>query len=158
MEVSMKSHVVLFAALIAGVGLPVAAGDDKERAITKDLEALKGTWTVVSAVRDGKELSDEQIKGVTFTFDGTGKAVVKRGDQVLFEGTIKLDPTTKPKLEDATQTSEGENKGKTYLSIYEIDGDTLKICTAELGKDRPAEFSSKPGSGHFLRVFKREKK
>ena len=154
----MRWHTVVIAILFAGVGMPVAAGDAKEEAVMKDLEALKGTWTVTSAERDGTKLSDEQIKGVTFTFDGAGRAVVKRGDQILFEGTIKLDPTKKPKAEDATQTSEGENKGKTFLSIYEIDGDTLKICTAEPGKDRPAEFSSKPGSGHFLRVFKRETK
>ena len=50
-----------------------------------------------------------------------------------------------------------KTKGKTTLSIYEIEGDTLKICSVEPGKDRPTEFSSKPGSGHFLRVFKREK-
>jgi uncharacterized protein (TIGR03067 family) len=136
----------------------VAARDAKEEAVMKDLGALKGTWTVVSADRDGKKLSDEQVKGVRFTIGENGKALVKKGEQVLFEGTIKIDPTKTPRTEDATQTSEGENKGKTTLSIYEIEGDALKICSAEPGKDRPAEFSSKPGSGRFLRVFKREKK
>ena len=64
----------------------------------------------------------------------------------------------KPKTQDFSQTSEGENKGKTTLGIYEIDGDTLKTCSAEPGKDRPTEFSTNPGSGHFLRVFKKERK
>jgi uncharacterized protein (TIGR03067 family) len=119
---------------------------------------LKGKWIVVSAIRDGNKLSDEQVNGVTLTFDVTGRALVKKGNQLLFDGTFKIDPTKKPKTEDATQTSEGENKGKTTLSIYEIEGDTLKICSAEPEMDRPTEFSSMPGSGHFLRVFKREKK
>jgi uncharacterized protein (TIGR03067 family) len=157
MEVSMRRFAMVFAFLVAGGGLSVAAGDAKEEAVVKDLTALKGTWRVVSATRDGNKLTDEQIKNIRFTIGEGGQALVKNGEQILFEGTIKIDPTKIPKTEDA-QTSEGENKGKTTLSIYEIEGDTLKICSAEPGKDRPAEFSSKPGSGHFLRVFKREKK
>jgi uncharacterized protein (TIGR03067 family) len=137
---------------------PIGARDAQEDAVSKELAALKGTWVVVSAVRDGNKLSYDQIEGVRFTIKETGKVLVKKGEKVLFEGTIKVDPTKTPKTEDATQTSEGENKGKTTLSIYEIEGDTLKICSAEPEKDRPAEFFSKPGSGHFLRVFKREKK
>ena len=148
----------IFAILVAGVGLSVAAGDAKEEAIMKDLVALKGTWRVVSAARDGNKLTHEQIKNVRFTIEENGQALVKNGEQILFEGTIKIDPTKTPKTEDATQTSEGENKGKATLSIYEIEGDTLKICSAEPGNDRSTDFSSKPGSGHFLRVFKREKK
>lgn len=154
----MRHYAMVFAVLFVGFGLSVAASDAKEEAVVKDLTALKGTWTVVSATRDGNKLTDEQIKNVRFTIGENGTALVKNGEQILFEGTIKIDPTKTPKTEDATQTSEGENKGKTTLSIYEIEGDTLKICSAEPGKDRPAEFSSKSGSGHFLRVFKREKK
>ncbi|MDB5341711.1 MAG: hypothetical protein JWP89_88 [Schlesneria sp.] len=154
----MRLHAAAFVVLFAGVGLPAMAGDAKEEAVMKDVESLKGTWVVVSAERDGRKLTDEQIKGVMLTFDGGEKVVVKKGDQPLFEGTIKIDPTKKPKTQDSTQTSEGENKGKITLSIYEVEGDTLKICSAEPGKDRPAEFSTQPGSGHFLRVYKREKK
>jgi uncharacterized protein (TIGR03067 family) len=148
---------MVFAFLVVGVGLLVAAGDAKEEAVMKDPAALKGTWIVVSATREGNKLSDKQIKNVRFTIEENGQALVKNGEQILFEGTIKIDPTKKPKREDATQTSEGGNKGKTTLSIYEIEGDTLKICSVEPGKDRPTEFSAKPGAGHFLRVFKREK-
>jgi uncharacterized protein (TIGR03067 family) len=133
----------------------VAARDAKEEAVMKELAALRGTWAVVLAERDGEKLSDEQVKGVRFTIEENGKALVKKGEQVVFEGTIKIDPTKTPKTEDATQTSEGEKKGKTTLSIYEIEGDALKICSAEPGKDRPAEFSAKPGSGHFLRNRRR---
>jgi uncharacterized protein (TIGR03067 family) len=128
----------------------------KEDAVRKDFEALTGTWTVVAAVRDGKKLSEAEIQGIAFTIERTGRAVVKRNEQVIFEGIISIDPTRNPKTEDVTQTSEGENKGKTVLSIYEINGDTLKICSAAgPGKERPVEFSSKPGSGYFLREFRR---
>jgi uncharacterized protein (TIGR03067 family) len=137
MEFSVRCRAMVFAFLAAGVGLLVAAGDAKEEAVMKDLAALKGTWIVISAIRDGNRLSEEQIKGVRFTIEGNGKALVKDGGEILFEGTLKIDPTKTPKTEDATQNSEGENKGKTTRSIYEIEGDTLKICSAEPGKDRP---------------------
>jgi uncharacterized protein (TIGR03067 family) len=156
----MTRHAVVLTigSLFAGVSLLSAAGEAKEDAVKKDLEALKGTWAVVSAERDGKKFTDDQLKGVLVTFDADGKVSVQRQGQPLFEGTVMIDPTKKPKTIDATQTSEGDNKGKTAHGIYEIEGDTLKICSAEFGKERPSEFSSKPGSGHFLRVYKREKK
>src|SRR5262249_7224019 len=120
---------------------------------------LKGTWTPVSAERDGKKLTAEQLMDIKLVYDGAGRASVKKGDQLLFDGAIKIDPTKKPKTLDATQTSEGANKGKTFLGIYELDGDRLTVCSAEpAGKDRPTAFSSEPGSGYFLRVYKREKK
>jgi uncharacterized protein (TIGR03067 family) len=153
----MRWHALAVAVLFARIGEPIATDDIKE-AIMKDMKALAATWTVVSAERDGKKLSDEQIAGITFNIDGTGRASLKKGDHLIFDGTIEVDPSKTPKALDATQTSEGENQGKTTLSIYEVEGDTFKICSAGPGKDRPAEFSTKLGSGHFYRVFKREKK
>jgi hypothetical protein len=55
--------------------------------------------------------------------------------------------------------SEGPLAGRTLRGIYEIEGDTQKVCLPlEEGAGRPKEFTSKPGSGHLLQVFKREKK
>ena len=43
------------------------------------------------------------------------------------------------------------------LGIYELEGDTFKVCFAAPGKaDRPTEFKSAAGSGHRLLVLKRE--
>jgi hypothetical protein len=44
------------------------------------------------------------------------------------------------------------------LGIYEIDGDTLKVCFDPQGKVRPTEFKSAPGSENFVNVHKRVKK
>jgi hypothetical protein len=44
------------------------------------------------------------------------------------------------------------------LGIYELDGDTYKLCGDMQGKSRPTEFAVKPGSGFVLEVLKREKK
>ena len=51
-------------------------------------------------------------------------------------------------------TNEPE-KGKTFLSIYKIEGDTLFICHALPGATRPTEFSSRQENKHILSVSKR---
>ena len=38
------------------------------------------------------------------------------------------------------------NKGKKYKAIYNLDGDTLRICYALEGEVRPTDFESKAGS------------
>jgi uncharacterized protein (TIGR03067 family) len=76
---------------------------------------------------------------------------------IISEGTMTLDPTKKPKEIDETITT-GPNKGKVFSAIYEIDDDHHRICFATAGKERPPAFSSVPGSGHLLQVWKREGK
>jgi uncharacterized protein (TIGR03067 family) len=126
-------------------------------AVAKDLQAFKGTWRLSSKEVNGKKFSEEEIKDVIATNDGSGKFSVRRGDKALGEGTVKLDPTKKPKAIDVTFT-EGERKGKTVLGIYEIDSDAFRVCVANPGDERPAEFSAKAGSGRTLIVYNRVKK
>jgi uncharacterized protein (TIGR03067 family) len=133
------------AALFGLLNVEVVCADD-----ARDLAAMKGTWSVVSAERDGKDVTDATV---TLTVDGA-KVFVKRGDKQIFEGTAKLDASKSPKTIDVTQESDGELKGKTIPGIYELDGDTLKVCS---GKERPTDFTAAAGSGRFLRVYKRAK-
>jgi uncharacterized protein (TIGR03067 family) len=57
---------------------------------------------------------------------------------------------------DITGT-DGPNKGKTILAIYERDGDTLRVCYDLSGKSRPTEFKTETGTQLFLVTYKREK-
>jgi uncharacterized protein (TIGR03067 family) len=148
--------VLAIVCLIAGVGVRAADGDAKEAAVTKDLEAFKGSWRLISREADGKKSSEEWIKDVTMTSDGLGKFSVRRGGKVVAEATGKLDPTAKPKAVDVTFTA-GEHKGKTVLGIYEVEGDTFRVCVARPGGGRHAAFSAEAGSGRTLVVYKRKK-
>ena len=148
--------VLAIVAVFAGVRLQPADGAAKEEAVAKELQAFKGTWRLSSKEEDGKKFSEEEIKDVILTNDGSDKYSVRRGDTVIAEATAQLDPAKKPKAIDVRFTK-GERKGKTILGIYEIEGDTFRVCVARPGDERPAEFSAKAGSGRILIVYKREK-
>src|SRR5208283_26079 len=119
----------------------------------KETEKLDGKWLVISVERDGKP--DDSLKGAVRTNAGDSYTLTPKDGKGI-PGTFKVDPTKKPKTMDM-MPGEGRYKGKTLLGIYELEGDTLKICFAEPGKDRPSDFASKPGSGVVLAIHKREK-
>ena len=132
-----------------------AAADDKAD-LEKEVKKFQGTWTFESSESGGKKLPAGELKGFILIFEGN-KHTVKKGDDVIQVGTQKIDPSKSPKTIDVTMT-EGPNKGTVMLGIYEIDGDTLKVCFDPQGKKRPTEFKSAPGSDNFVNVHKRVKK
>jgi uncharacterized protein (TIGR03067 family) len=149
--------VAVIVCLFAGVRSPAADRDGKEEAVAKDLQAFKGTWRLSYKEVDGKTLSEEEIKDVIGTGDGSGKFSVRREGKVIGEGTVKLDPAKTPKAIDITFT-EGDRKGTTGVGIYEIESDAFRVCLARVGDGRPADFSARAGSGRTLVVYKRERR
>lgn len=131
-----------------GVGLAPAV-DDKD---TK----MDGTYTFMSVIHDGKEMPADELKNYALMLTSTNYTL-KKGDQVLEEGTYKVDTSKTPHMLQRTATA-GDNKGKTFLGICEPSGETMKVCWGVPGGDRPTEFSSKEGSGHVLEVVKRAPK
>jgi len=138
--------VVVLAALIAG---PSLGGD-----VDGDLKKIQGTWRFVSEEMDGKMRPPETLTKLTITFTGD-KFAVKDDGKVVQAGTHKLDGSKKPGHVDATIT-EGEGKGGTMLGIYELKGNSMRVCFDLAGKDRPTSFSAK--AGQFAAVIERAKK
>src|SRR5262245_24750630 len=93
----------------------IARSDDK------DAEALQGAWLPSKAELGGKDFPAKnfklEVKGDAYTV--TAESPDK--------GTVKLNTSAKPKEMDITGT-DGPNKGKTFKAIYELDGDTLRVC------------------------------
>jgi uncharacterized protein (TIGR03067 family) len=120
----------------------------------KDGEAIQGDWLPAEAELAGHKFPDEVRKAIRLVIkDDTYTATVgKEPDR----GTIKLKPAEKPKALDVIGV-EGPNKGKTFPAIYELDGDTWRICYDLSGKSRPTEFKTKADSLLFLVTYKREK-
>ena len=136
--------------------LSTVPAEEKKDDAKKDQEALQGTWRVVSVQDSGQA---EPPDGVILVFE-KDNFTVKKGDQLLFKGTFKLDPSKRPKAIDmtVTQSEERETTGKELHGIYELTKDGLKWCTGEPGEtDRPTEFATKEGAKHLLVSFQKEK-
>jgi uncharacterized protein (TIGR03067 family) len=127
---------------------PAARGDAREE------DALEGTWLPSTAELAGKMFPDEVRKAIKLVVKD-GKYTVTVGKQVD-KGTVKLNTSAKPKEMDLTGT-DGPNKDKTILAIYERDGDTLRVCYDLGGKKRPKEFKTGEGTRLFLVTYKRQK-
>jgi uncharacterized protein (TIGR03067 family) len=150
------SLLALFCAVgVVASGGPITLADDKVN-LEKEVKKFQGTWTFESSEAGGEKLLADGLKGLVLIFEGD-KHTVKKGDEVIQVGTQKLDPSKSPKTIDVTMT-EGPQKGAVMLGIYEINGDTLKVCFDAEGKKRPTEFKSAPGSQTFVNVHKRTKK
>jgi uncharacterized protein (TIGR03067 family) len=130
------------------------AGDDKEAAIRQELGRLEGSWRFDTMETEGKAVPIESFKGIRLVLKGDRFTMVE--PMATYGGSYTVDPTARPKTLDVTFT-EGPEKGKTAYGIYDLEGDTYKVCIGLTGKPRPTEFASKPGSGHVLEVLKREK-
>ena len=127
---------------------------DKEAAVKKDWKRLKGTWEEVRSVASGEVVPRKEGKQIATIKDG--KLTITVGGKVMSEATLRIDPTTRPKSLDAT-TSSGPMKGEVSRAIYEVKGDTLRICWALSEKPRPKTFESKKDSWHVLTIYKRVK-
>jgi uncharacterized protein (TIGR03067 family) len=142
--------VVVASLAVGGTLLAEGAKDTGEDV----LKMIQGTWKFVSQEIDGKGLPKEEVAKQTITFDGD-KWTVRRDGKVVQAGTHKFDPDKKPAHVDAVVT-EGEDKGSTMLGIYELKGNTLKVCFDPKGKERPTDFTSK--ACRMTAVVEREKK
>jgi uncharacterized protein (TIGR03067 family) len=140
---------VLTVALLLGA-------DDPAEANKKDREKMQGDWVAASQVIDGAKLSDDESQSIFRTVKDDGYTV-SLFDKPLGKGTFTIDATKKPKTIDARPATAAKD-APPLLGIYEIDGDTMRVCFAGAGKGRPKDFECKAGSGHTLTVWKREKK
>jgi uncharacterized protein (TIGR03067 family) len=132
----------------------------QEKVEKKELTALQGTWVIVGKEFMGIKASEEEVKKLT------GKTVIK-GDKITewagepgkqkitSESTFKLDRAAKPKTMDLKYTR-GVLKGDTQLAIYELDGDTLKVCYSfGKGEKRPTKFAGKVDGKALFLTYKR---
>ena len=94
------------------------------------------------------------MKSISLKMDN-GKYEVFVGDKPD-RGTYMLDSATKPKSMNVIGT-EGPNKGKTFPAIYELNGDTLRICYDLSGVKRPTEFKTSAGTKLYLVTYTRKK-
>ena len=139
--------------VLVACGLAVAAPVPKAKEKPKpDTEAIQGVWQLDKFdLGQAGQVPPPGIESIRFTFKDRKLTVSRNGQTDAKQGEYKLDPTSKPKSIDLIEPGGGRNT----LGIYELDGDTLKICLAERQNAvRPTEF--KPDGMRFSVVtFKR---
>jgi len=135
--------------LIVAVSFAAFSADSPD-----DAKALQGSWTPVKAELAGQPMADAILKTISLKLD-TGRYEVSVAGEPD-KGTYTLDSTTTPRRITITGT-EGPNNGKTFPAIYELKGDTLRICYDLSGAKRPTEFKSIVGTRLYLVTYNRKK-
>jgi uncharacterized protein (TIGR03067 family) len=148
-----EESLMIWPTLVIALGLS-AIPEPPKAGMLDDAIALQGTWGYATLELDGKAIPEQAIGGSKLEIAGN-KFTSTTGD-VVYKGTFKLDTAQKPKTIDLTFT-EGPEKGNTALGIYELNGDTWRICLTVTAKERPKEFATKSGSGLALETLKRKK-
>jgi uncharacterized protein (TIGR03067 family) len=121
-----------------------AVGDSpRDEAVKKEIKQFQGSWKAVSIRNvDGKQAPDDQIQNTRLIVEGN-KFTLTSGEATI-KGTFTINPSATPRTIDVSLTSM-EGKEIKFLGIYQVQGDTRKSCFALPGKERPSQFTSKPG-------------
>lgn len=151
----MTTRALLIAlSTILTVGMLCAAqpAEDEKSKVTKK---LLGTWQLQKGAVGGIEMPEDAAKKLSLDLT-EGKYVLK-GAKGPDEGSWKIDVAKKPYAMDI-KGENGPNKGKTFLCIFELDADKLKVCYDLAGKKRPTKFESPKKTLNFLAEYEKVKK
>lgn len=122
-----------------------------------DEDAIVGRWKLVEVQlgADGEKPRDDDTDWKTrvyeFRKDGTYTSTQKGHKPV--DGTFKLDPSATPKALDVIV---GDAKTPTGI-VYQLDGDTLKLCVGGKRAERPTELKADAKTSTHVWVFERVK-
>src|SRR5215207_3402205 len=150
--------------LVACLGLAFGQDEKKKDApkepskeVKEVLAKLDGKWVLKRVESSmGKQDLPEGVGGVVYD---KGKYTFTMGPMTE-KGTMTFRPGKKPKELDVKIT-EGNDADKSQFGVYELEGDTFKMCVAVAGEpesSRPKAVAFKEDSQETLFIFKRAKK
>jgi uncharacterized protein (TIGR03067 family) len=151
--------------LLACLGLAFAQDEKKDKdappAPSKELKELHakldGKWVLKRVESSmGKQDLPEGVGSAVFDKE---KYTFKMGSMTE-KGTMTFRLGKKPREVDV-KISEGNDKDKTQFGLYELEGDTFKLCVAMAGEpesSRPKAIGYKEETQETLFIFNRAKK
>ena len=131
---------------------PPAAGVDEP-----GLKKLQGKWQLTGQEHGGKKAAAKEVAGITLEVSKAGFTTREGVDVKEDASVVHLDAKARPAALDLKITA-GPDLDKVVKGVWKLEGETLTVCIAEPGKDRPKEFKASEGTGHTLLVFKKLKK
>jgi uncharacterized protein (TIGR03067 family) len=138
--------------ILLGLAFMLAPAEDPPRS---DLAKLQGTWLLVAMEKDGENVPAEDFKDWKSVYK-EDRLTLLVGDKVRRRGIVTLESSRKIKAIN-TWDQDGPYADQTVPGIYELEGDTLKLCFAHPGEERPKEFTTKSGTGFLFCVYTRQK-
>ena len=129
---------------------------DNQDAIEKEHAQFGGVWSFALVEVEGAKQPEAPFEtNKMIVVAAERRFIVVQGPKIT-RGVFQMDPSKTPKQIDVIATNSA-GKSQTSFAIYELEGDTYKVCASFRSDERPAELSSKPGSGTVFEVLKREK-
>lgn len=111
--------------------------------------SIEGTWLLVALEMDGKrDTTNKNVNNVSLVFGPDGKYAIKpKGFE--FPGTYKVVVTKTPAWLDITVGD------RTVVALYELRGDTLRVCESE-GPTRPADMAFSQCAKGTIQEYRRQ--
>ena len=153
----MRRFLVVGAAILMGwllMGLLIGSSVAGQAETTDDAKAVQGTWMPIKAELAGSVWPDAVLKTIVLKMDN-GKYEVSVAGK-LDKGTYTQNAVSRPKGL-TIQGTDGPNAGKTFPCIYELNGDTLRVCYDLSGVKAPTEFATAKGTQLYLVTYARKK-
>jgi uncharacterized protein (TIGR03067 family) len=132
--------------VVAVLGFALSAPAAEKAKLEGDLAGLQGVWTGAAGAK----------KKIAVTMEIKGSAVSVKiqpplGAPIRASGAIRIDTLTSPKSLDwvGFSAQDGQELPE-ILGIYELRGDTFKVCTGGPDNPRPSAFA--PGEGMLADV------
>jgi RNA polymerase sigma factor (sigma-70 family) len=128
----------------------------------EEMKRLEGTWAITALAEDAAQVTPQDAAK---KFESIGRVVIQ-GDRMTIRTKVSnqnclntfrfwVDPERSPgtlaMVDTEKRPPQDEDDRQILLGIYELMGDTLKIC---VGVDRPDKYEAGAGSGRTMMVLK----
>jgi len=118
----------------------------------QELRGLEGDWRFESLEIDGMTVPAVALGSSRILMDGDRFRT--ESPEATYEGTFSIDADESP-AQITIEFISGPEAGNTCKGIYELAGDSLRLCLCVQGDTRPTAFATKPGSGHAYERLRR---
>ncbi|MDZ4850144.1 MAG: TIGR03067 domain-containing protein [Pirellulaceae bacterium] len=135
-----------------------------------ELDRLNGTWEVIEVIARTEPIPEAKIKGVRMVFHKETLEWIGSDGKKEDEFRVRLGSQQEPSAIDLVQTPSSamkkeqatglvhELQDETTSAIYELKGDTLRICLPRHGAwQRPTSFKTEEGSDTSVITLRRVK-